>query len=206
MKKLLIVLLGTFCFTAESFAQKFIEGDKTLAFLSGETEFNLKFDYAGVKVGKKDESVYKAEKIAEFNKKQAGKGDRWNEKWDRSRENLYEPMFEELINKVLFKANPSIKVAKNLNSKYTIIVKTVMMEPGWNAVVAKQDPYCDFEVSWIETSSGEVKAKCFMNNVMGIVMADSDWDFNFENRMKESYAKAGKMIGKAMSKPLKVKK
>lgn len=189
-----------------SFAQKFTEGDKTLAFLAGETKFNLKYDYEGMKVGKKDEATYKAEKIAAYNAKQPGKGDRWAEKWVSVRGAIYEPMFEELLGKVLFKANPAASAAKNVaDAKYTVVVKLVMLEPGWNIGITKQNPYCDFEVSWVESASGKVMAKAFMNNVPGVVFGGSDWDFDVSNSIKECFAKAGKMTGKPMAKPIKSK-
>ena len=164
----------------------------------------MKYEYDGLKVGKKEESVYKAEKIAAYNAKQPGKGDRWLEKWVNSRTMTYEPMFEELISKILFKANPNAKIAKNTSgAKYTVIVKLIMLEPGWNIGITKQNPYCDFEVSWVETASGTVLAKAFLNNVAGVVFGGSDWDFDVSNSIKECYAKAGKMIGKVMAKQVK---
>ena len=73
----------------------------------------MKYEYDGLKVGKKEESVYKAEKIAAYNAKQPGKGDRWLEKWVNSRTMTYEPMFEELI-KYFLKQIQMLKLQKIL--------------------------------------------------------------------------------------------
>ncbi len=192
-------------FTAK--AQKFTEGDESLSFLSGETKFNIEYVYDGMMVGKKAEADYKAEKIDAYNKKQPGKGDRWAEKWVNSRSAVYEPMFEELINKMLFKGKTNATAAKNQkDAKYTIVVKTVMLEPGFNSFAMKVNPYCDFEVSFVETATGKVMAKAFLNNVQGVVVNDNDWDFDPSNRIKECFAKAGKMIGGKMAKAMKPKK
>jgi hypothetical protein len=185
-------------------AQKVTDGDAELAYLKGQTKFNIEYVYDGMLVGKKSETDYKQEKIDMYNKKQPGKGDRWAEKWVNSRGSVYEPMFEELINKMLFKGKTNAVAAKNQkDAKYTIQVKTIMLEPGFNSMVMKVNPYCDFEVSFIEISSGKVLTKTFLNNVQGVVVNDNDWDFDPSNRIKESFAKAGKMVGGFMAKKMK---
>ncbi len=189
--------------TGASQAQKINEGDKSLSFLKGQTKFNIEYVYDGMTVGKKTEADYKKEKIDYYNGKQPGKGDRWAEKWVNSRSAVYEPMFEELINKMLFKGKTNATAAKNTkDAKYTILVKTIMMEPGFNSMVMKVNPYCDIEISYVEISSGKVLAKGFMNNVQGIVVNDNDWDFDPSNRIKECYAKAGKTVGATIAKAM----
>lgn len=208
MKAKMLLIAGFIAVTAMTAkAQKFTEGDESLSFLSGETKFNIEYVYDGMMVGKKAEADYKAEKIDAYNKKQPGKGDRWAEKWVNSRSAVYEPMFEELINKMLFKGKTNATAAKNQkDAKYTIVVKTVMLEPGFNSFAMKVNPYCDFEVSFVETATGKVMAKAFLNNVQGVVVNDNDWDFDPSNRIKECFAKAGKMVGGKMAKALKPKK
>src|SRR3989304_6337205 len=85
-------------------AQKYTEGDKTLSFLAGVKNIKMEYDYSNMMVGKKTEEEYKKGKIADYNAKQPGKGERWAEKWVNNRSAIYEPMFEELINKIMFKA------------------------------------------------------------------------------------------------------
>ncbi|MBN8697171.1 MAG: hypothetical protein J0L87_11640 [Bacteroidetes bacterium] len=208
MKAKMLLIAGFIAVTAMTAkAQKFTEGDESLSFLAGETKFNIEYVYDGMMVGKKAEADYKAEKIDAYNKKQPGKGDRWAEKWVNSRSAVYEPMFEELINKMLFKGKTNASAAKNQkDAKYTIVVKTVMLEPGFNSFAMKVNPYCDFEVSFVETATGKVMAKAFLNNVQGVVVNDNDWDFDPSNRIKECFAKAGKMVGGKMAKALKPKK
>ena len=208
MKKLnSLLIVGFIAFTSiNAKAQKFTEGDESLAFLMGQTKINLEYVYDGMMVGKKTEAEYKAEKVEHYNKKQPGKGDRWAEKWVNSRTMVYEPMFEELINKMLTKGKTGAMVARNQkDAKYTLVVKTIMLEPGFNSFAMKVNPYCDFEVAWLETSTKKVMAKAFMNNVPGVVVNDNDWDFDPSNRIKECYAKAGKMVGSKMAKKMKNK-
>lgn len=208
MKTKLLLIAGFIAITGlTSKAQKFVEGDESLSFLSGESKLNIEYVYDGMMVGKKTEADYKAEKIKMYNEKQPGKGDRWAEKWVNSRAMVYEPMFEELLNKLLFKAKTNVTAAKNQkDAKYTMVVKTVMLEPGFNSYVMKVNPYCDFEVSFVETATGKVMSKFFLNNVQGVVVNDNDWDFDPSNRIKECFAKAGKMMGAKIGKAMKPKK
>lgn len=188
-------------------AQKYTEGDKSLSFLAGETAVNLEYNYDDMLVGKKPEAQYIKEKVEEYNKKQPGKGERWKEKWINNRAAIYEPMFEELINKIMFKANLKINIDKKQSAaKYTLVVRTTMTEPGFNAVVVKVNPSCNFEFTWIETATKKVMAKGKLDKVQGVVMNGSDWDFDPANKIKECYAKAGKVVGKTMEKALVAKK
>lgn len=205
MKKIkLFVITGLIALSGTvAQAQKFTEGDDNFTFLKGQKVLNLEYTYDNMLVGETPEEDYKKRKIAEYNEKQRGKGDRWAEKWVANRSAVYEPMFEELVNKVLSK-DASLYVAKNKkDAKYTMIVHTSVTEPGFNSMVMKKNPYCNYEISWVETATGKVMAKAEMEKVAGVLMGGSAWDFDPANSIKECYAKAGKMAGKAMLKGLK---
>ena len=82
MKK--IVILSVILFTTVMFAQaqriKKLEGDPKV--LAGETKLNVSFTYNNMSVGKFDkEADYIASKKADYNKKEAGKGDTWVQAW-----------------------------------------------------------------------------------------------------------------------------
>lgn len=201
------LFVGTMLLGLAVNAQKITEGDKTLSFLAGETKFLIEFNYDGMLVGKITEEEYKKQKIEQHNTKQPGKGDRWAEKWVNSRTAVYEPMFEELINKMLFKAGTNASATRTMkDAKYKIVVKTLVTEPGFNSIAVKMDPFCNFEISYVEIATGKVMAKGVMNRVPGIVVNDNDWDFDPSNRIKECYAKCGKTVGKTMGKALAPKK
>lgn len=204
MKKIkLFAILIFVAFTSAANAQKIVEGDKSLAFLKGQTKFNIEYDYTDMLVGKKPEAEYKAEKIAKGNEKQPGKGDRWAEKWVNDRTSTFEPMFEELINKQLFKGKTNATAAKNVkDAKYTIKVKTLVTEPGFNSVVMKVNPFCKYEIYWIENATGKVMAKGLIT-AQGVNMASTDFDFDQSKSIKECYAKAGKVVGTTMAKKMK---
>ncbi len=207
MKTKLLLIAGFIAVAGLSAsAQKMLEGDKKLSFLAGQTKINIVYDYDGMMVGKKEEAEYLNEKKAKGNEKQPGKGDRWVEKWHNNKTSMYEPMFDELINKQLFKGKTNATAVKGAaDAKYTIIVKTVMLEPGFNSVVMKQNPFCKYEITYIETATKTVMAKGLLT-AQGVLMGGSDWDFDPANGIKECFAKAGKVCGSSMAKAMKVKK
>lgn len=195
-----VLFLSTAMFTVDLRAQDFDDAD--LSFLSGQTKFNIEYNYDKMMVADATEETYKEEKIAKFNEKQPGKGERWAEKWVNARVLSYEPMFEELISKYVFKANGGTIAKKQTDAKYTVYVRTINTDPGWNAVVMKRNPKCVFEISVIEIATGKVKAKGEMK-AWGVLMGGSDWDFDPTNSIKECYAKAGKEVGRMIAKAVK---
>ncbi len=195
-----LLFLSAAMLTANLNAQDFDDAD--LSFLSGQSKLNIEYNYDKMMVADATEEAYKQEKIAKFNEKQPGKGERWAEKWVNARTLSYEPMFEELISKFVFKANGGSVAKKQADAKYTVLVKTLNTDPGWNAVVMKRNPKCVFEISIIEVATGKVKAKGEMK-ASGILMGGSDWDFDPTNSIKECYAKAGKEVGKKIAKAVK---
>ncbi len=99
MKKLNLLLFLTLGFLGSAFGQKIvlIEGD--LSVLKGETELNIVYDYSSMEVGDyPNEESYKNKKIKELNGKEAGKGDKWAESWERDKTVRFPEKFEELIN------------------------------------------------------------------------------------------------------------
>ena len=197
------IALLTFTVNVQAQKLKFSEGDEKLSFLAGQTEVNLEFSYENMNVGKITEAEYKAEKIKKYNEKQPGKGDKWAEKWENSRVSTYEPMFDELINKILFKKKTGAIVSKGKSgAKYTLIVRTTMQEPGFNSYVMKVNPSANYEMTFVETATKKVVAKAELMRVAGVVVNDNDFDFDPSNRIKECYAKAGKVMGTNMAKAM----
>jgi hypothetical protein len=172
------------------FSQKIIKVQGDLAFLKSEKEINIEYDYSKMGVGKfKTEEEYVNSKVKEYNEKEAGKGDKWKESWETSRQRVYQPKFEELFNK-----NAGISGSQNNgNAKYTLIVKTVFTEPGFNVGVASKPAAVSFEYIFVETDSKNVVATYTQVNVPGAQAMG--YDFDTSTRISESYAKAGKMLG-----------
>ena len=96
-----------------SFAQKIKVTSGDLDFLKGQTAINVEYNYDNMGVGKFDkEEDYINQKVEDYNKKEAGRGDKWKESWIGDREERFEPKFEELINKNLEKSNVKVRFSR----------------------------------------------------------------------------------------------
>jgi hypothetical protein len=180
-------------FTTTSFAQKIkmVSGD--LKFLKGETKVNIKYDWSGMKVGKMEESVYVSQKVEEKNKKEAGTGDTWKGKWEADKTDKFEPKFEELLNKYLDDKGMTAG-QDTTGTKYTIILKTTMLDPGYNVGVSRKPAYINVEIDFVANSAPTVNlAKMTMTKVPGQDAMGYDYDTGY--RIGEAFAKCGKSLG-----------
>ena len=200
MKKLNSLLLGGILLIATAAnAQKW---NKPLTFLKGQKDLNIQYSFDKMTVGNAGlEADYVSGKKAEYNKKEAGKGDKFEQSWKSAPTRVYEPKFEALLNKVL--NGEGMNAAQNAKgAKYTLIVHTTFLEPGFNVGVMKKPAYCDYELSLVETANpGTVLSSAIMKNIPGSQMGG--FDFDSSSRIGECYGKAGKMVGKSLTKGLK---
>ena len=171
---------------------KVIKGD--LDFLKNQTSILLEYDYSDMAVGKFDkEEDYLAKKVPEYNEMEAGKGDKWKENWLADRDARFHPKFEELLNNYTTKSGCNF-AQTNKDAKYTLILKTVFTEPGWNIGISRRDAMINVEIKFVETASPEnVVAVMTMSNVPGRGAMGNDYDTGF--RISEAYAKCGKSLG-----------
>lgn len=166
---------------------KLVEGD--LSPLKDQKEINAEFTYDHLTVGKDSEEDYIRKKTAEYNNKEAGKGDTWAKAWKADRTDRYEPKFDELFND-----NGDMKVGKYPNAKYTLIFHNTYIEPGFNVGVARKNSYIDAEVQIVETADhNKTIAKVSIDNAPGRMMG---FDFDTGMRIMESYAVAGKKLAR----------
>jgi len=199
MKHTKLALMSLFmAFTLTSFGQKIINLEGDLSFLSGETKINLEYDYSDMGVGDYDnEQAYIKKKQEEYNKKEAGRGDKWLESWTGSRKRVYQPKFEELFNKY-----SKLTAAEDLSdAKYTLIIKTTFTEPGWNIGISSRPAGVSFQYIFVEAGTKNVVAKYSQKMVPGAQAMGMDYDTS--TRISESYAKAGKMLGGFVAKSKK---
>jgi len=199
MKKQLI--LFTFLFIGLTiYSQKIKVKDGNFNFFKGQKEINVEFVYDNMKLMKKNISneQYMNEHSAELEEKTRGKGETWKKSWIASRELIYAPKFLELMNRYLEKEK-GIYFAENLkNAKYTLIVETVWVYPGWNAAVMRQPAKVSTLLKFVETANRdnvllEISGKNAPGNRFG-------GTFSNEDRIGEGYAKTGKTIAKLILK------
>jgi hypothetical protein len=197
MKKFSLVLAFCLGLVSLSFAQKLKLNSGELAFLKGQSTINVQYDYADMSVGKYDrEEDYVTDKVNDYNKKEAGKGDEWKKNWVADRTERYEPKFEELMNKELEKNG--VKFGNYPDAEYTLILRTTFTEPGFNVGVARKNAYTDLEAVFIPTGSTKEMAAISIENSPGRGGMGYDFDSGF--RIQESYAKAGKELAQFLKK------
>jgi hypothetical protein len=196
-------LISTFItFSINGFTQaKLISGDMKV--LKGQSEVLLTYDYSKMGVGKyKSADDYTTEKVAEMNKKKAGSGDEWLEKWTGDRTNRFQPSFRKDFNDEVESFNLSGK-DDSPNAKYTLIVRTTFMEPGFNASMAigfaKKPAYIDVTIDLVETANpatvlGTVEMKKIESKSMG------GYDYDTGVRIESCYERAGEYLGKYLVK------
>lgn len=169
---------------------KLAEGDKNV--LKNETSINIEFTFDNMSVGKfSKEDEYVASKKQELNGKESGRGDTWAGKWKDDQQNRYPADF---IN--LFEKNTGMSMSKD--AKYTMIVHTTFIEPGFYTPVAFVRKFANInaDIAIVETNSRDkVAAKVTIENSPGRSAAGIT-DFDTGERISEAYAKAGKALGK----------
>ena len=172
---------------------KIIEGD--LAPLKNENKINTEFTYENLRVGKFDhEADYVAKKTEEYNKKEAGRGDRWAKDWVLDRKDKYEPKFNELFEK----SSEMTVTGTKKDAKYSLIYKTTFMEPGFNIAISRKNAETNAEVWIVEAATQKVIAKLSVDRAQGRTFWGADYDTG--GRIAECYADAGKALGKFIKK------
>jgi len=198
MKKinLLIILISILGLSANAQRSSKVK-DADYSFLKGVKTMNILFDYEGMTVGKgKTEEAYVAEKVAEKNKKKAGKGDKWKKAWENGKLSVYEPTFKAVFSKKLGKIG--IKVKEGDDAEITMIVKATRIEPGFSVGVASKRGEADFEFIFVETANHEnIISQIILTRAIG-----SD-TYSVSDRVKFAYYYAAKKLSGYIVKGLK---
>ena len=199
---MMILFTGIFVFSGLIvFGQKLTSGDVKV--LKGQSIINLQFDYSKVAIGKfKSEDDYIANGVAERNRKKAGSGDEWAEKWRSDRKNRFQPKFEDEFNDAVRAYNVKGK-EDAIEAKYTLICSTTFVEPGFNATMAisfaKKPAFIDMTVSLVETSKpGTILATIELKRVESKSMGG--YDFDTGGRIESCYERAGDYLGTFLKK------
>jgi hypothetical protein len=190
LKQLTVFALVLFL-TIQGFGQKIELLEGNLSALKGEKSIDFAYTYDSMTIGKgrkaMPESEYVSKKTAEYNKKTPGKGDEWAKAWKDDRDSRYQPAFSKN-----FEQYSSLQMAPN--SKYTLIFKTTMTEPGFNMMAFRQPSQIDGQ-AWIVESAN----KSHVIAKMSLVKADGRdyWGSEFDTgeRLTEAYEAAGRGLG-----------
>lgn len=187
MKNVFFIML--MCLSSAVYSQKIklVEGD--VSALKGQKAVKTEFTYDNMSVGKfPQEADYIAQKKADLDKKEPGRGDTWEESWKSDRQERFEPQFRELFSKYA-----GISTVGE-DSPYTLIFKTIKTEPGWNIGISRSPAFIDAE-AWIVDSNNHEKvlAKIAITKAPG--RDAMGYDYETGARLQEAYAKSGKELG-----------
>lgn len=201
MKKLLsLVLAMTISVAAMAQKMKIQSGD--LKFLKGVETVNVVFDYSEMKLLKENftEAEYIPRRIEELNKKNEGSGDIWKKQWERSKEELWNPKFIMVFNKVLSKENINTKLKENAGGPYTLMVKVKWVYPGWDAGIMKQPAKVTTQLTFVDSATKKV-----LCDIESIEAPGDQWGSNFNNetRIGEGFAKTGKTLAQKIEREVK---
>jgi hypothetical protein len=191
MKRALLIGLLTISSATSAQRLKIIEGG--LSPLKGEKSIMTSFTYDNMVVGKEyTEEEYIKRKKDDYDKKEPGRGEKWEKAWVADRTERFEPKFKEL-----FEKHSNLAVAEN--AKYTLIFHTTRTEPGWNVGVMRAPARIDGDVMIVETANpAKIIARVTIENAPG--RDAMGYDFDTGLRLEEAYAKSGKEIGKLIVK------
>ena len=186
--------------TAGLTAQKIKVVDGGFDFIKGQKEINVEFVYDNMTLLKKELSndEYVADHSAKLEEESRGKGKTWEKRWLMARELVYAPKFLELMNRYLEKDH-GVYFAQDLDeAKYTLIVDTIWVFPGWDAGIMKQPAKVTTNLKFVETANRDkVLLEVTSQNAPG-----DQWGSSFDNedRIGEGYAKTGKSFAKLVKK------
>lgn len=198
MKKLVVaVLFVSSIMTAQD--MDVVKGN--FDFLKDQKEINVEFDYSKMTLmkEKKTETQYIEDRTKELNEKTKGIGNIWMKKWNASKELIWSPKFLELMNVVFVKDKKETSFQEGLiAAKYTLIVETVWIYPGWDAMVMKQPAKVSTLLKFVETNDKS-------NVLLEISSEEAPGDqygsnFSNESRIGEGFAKTAKSLAKMVLK------
>lgn len=187
-----------------SSAQKITQLSGNFQNLKPITQYNMVFEYDGLRVDKSSEDEFLADRM----KKRESKGidQKFKNSWFADRQNRYEPKFIESFNK-RFDKKQNVRADKNLqDAKYTMCVKTLWIHPGFNVGVMHNSSLIKTIVTVYETANPQnILSAAEYDRVTGrgIFTPIGFMDYNSGYRISEAYAKLGKSVAAQINKKYK---
>jgi hypothetical protein len=200
MKKLTLFLsLLTFLFlintigTAQS-EIKIISGN--LDFLRGDSTLNILYNYDKFYVGQLTEREYIDKWMENLKDKKQEKRDEWVAEWMNERPRYYQPRFDSSLNKIINKVNFSAHEL-NIHSKYTMMVTTNYIEPGFYAYHNRQPSEVRVQYVFFATDNPYVILANISSTAHGGVLDSRG------RRIANAYDNLGILLGNLLAKASK---
>lgn len=193
MKRIILVFIASFMMIGFTQAQKIkvVSGD--MDFMKDLAELNVTFVYPeDMKFGKTTQDKYIEQKMADAEKKEEGAGEAWKESFFADREEHYEPMFMEGMEKY---AGDLFVAQDDPDYEYTMIVKTTFTEPGFFMGFQNKKSAIDLELTFVKTDAPEEAiAVVKITKAPGAAAPDTGL------RVGDAYFTAAQQFGKLLKK------
>jgi hypothetical protein len=166
-----------------------------LDFLREDSILNVVYNYDNLYVGRITEQEYLERRVKDESDHQ------WFVRWIGNRPLLFQPAFEGTLNKRLKKKKVKFFVRqKKANAKYTMVVKTKSIEPGFWAYKVSESS--DVEIDFIFFKSSDP------DKVIAMVHGKNFRGFSVEpgTRIANAYARAGWLLGDYLKEYVFIKK
>jgi len=167
-----------------------------LAVLKGEKTINIEFTYLKMAVGDfGKEEAYIKKRIEELNAKEPGSGDTWAKKWEEDKKDRFPIKFIDGF-------TGTSGMSALTDSKYTMIVNTKAMEPGYQVGISKRNAGVDGTILIVETANRNKKiASLYFERP-----PENKWRgaaFDAGSRIADAYYLTGQKAGKFFKKNIK---
>lgn len=188
---LLMMVLGSV-----TFAQDVDINSGDLSVLKGEKTINIELTYVKMSVGDfGKEEIYIKKRIEELNAKEPGSGDTWAKKWEEDKLNRFNIKFIEGF-------TGTSGMSALTDSKYTMIVNTKAMEPGYQVGISKRNAGIDGTIIIVETANRNKKiASLYFERP-----PENKWRgaaFDAGSRIADAFYLTGQKAGKFFKKNIK---
>ncbi|MDR2467176.1 MAG: hypothetical protein LBD35_07275 [Prevotellaceae bacterium] len=203
MKKVL-VFIAACCMATPLISQKITVTNGSVDFVKNQKVLQFAFTYENMTVGNMTETRYVEKKVSDYNTKEPGRGDRWQEAWRGDREGRFVPKFKELFDKNMEDYGIVSDDVNNQNAEYRIEINTDFTEPGFNVGVVRRNAAIHLTCKVFNIATGEEAATIKVNNASANNFWGTDFDTGF--RIQECYAKAGRELAKFFVKKAKLSK
>ncbi len=189
--RLKIILIGiAIFFSGILYAQQIRLVSGNLDFLIGQSKIRTEYDYEDMGVGKyENESEYIAEIVKNNNEDKPGSGEEWKKGWFSDRPERFHPSFELALNKKV-KKKGLIFGSIFEDAQYTLLMKFIRIEPGYNYFAAAAIANISVYIIFIETNNPEKEmAKIVIPLCPGTARG------RIADRLESAYSKCGKEFG-----------
>jgi hypothetical protein len=187
----LIVLLTGFLPRITS-AQEMDVASGSLLALRGETQLNLIFRYDSMTIGADGLSDlwYQEKRAYDLDMREPNSGREWRKLWVDNRQSAYEPAFL----RAYLSLKPKLVAGHFPNARYTAIIHTTQLEPGWTAVVAGHAASIDGDIRIVATA--DTATTICLVHFQKAASQTKNFEINPAPRIARAYAIAGYRFGK----------